>query len=281
MADFFEDDDVAEVAQSNAEQLRGLEDREAAKILRAYKRVRQDLRDRLDIVDKGTFTEQKLRATLYQVQLGIEEMSKNLLEDMGNAAQSAAELGIDDLLKELKRWNKKFTGAFIPINIDAVRAATDTRNFLFNRYEVSLQTYSQTVRARIANGLTESVIAQNTMSEALGMIGKTFLGEEWKLQQIVRTELHNVYNVGKIDGMRELWGEGKGDIPDLMKTLFHPMDNRTGRDSIKLNANNPIVPIDEPFVETSTGKKLTYMAPPNRPNDRAILIPYRDGWKSR
>lgn len=79
--------------------------------------------------------------------------------------------------------------------------------------------------------------------------------------------------------MLDLWDEGDGEIPDLKKTLFHPMDNRTGKDSKRLSQNNPIVPINEPFIEYSTGKKLEYMAPPNRPNDRAILIPYRDEWK--
>ena len=57
------------------------------------------------------------------------------------------------------------------------------------------------------------------------------------------------------------------------------MDKRTGEDSKILARNNPIVPIDEPFVENSTGKELVYMHPPNRPNDRAIMIPYRDSWR--
>jgi hypothetical protein len=281
MADFFEDGEVEEVAISHIEAIRSLEDREAQKILKAYRRVRQDLRDRLDILDSDSFSAQRLRSTLLQVELAIKEMTEGLKRDFGGSADLAAVAGVEDLVTEIRRWDKAFTGEAVAINLDAVAIASNTRNFLFNRYEVSMQAYSETLRARIAQGLTDAVVAQDSFSEAVARIGKTFLSEEWKLQQIVRTELHNVYNLGKINGMTELWGEGEGPIGDLKKTLFHPMDHRTGEDSKRLAQKNPIVPIDEPFVEYSTGKRLEYMAPPNRPNDRAILIPYRDAWKSR
>lgn len=281
MSEFFEDNDVEDVAIAHIEAIRSLEDREMRRVLKTYKRVRQDLRDRLDVINQGSFTAQKIKGTLIQVEAAIKEMTTSLKSDFNDSAQMAAEAGVEDLVKEIKKWNKKFTGAVLPINLDAAVIATDTRNFLFNRYEVSMQAYSETLRARIAQGLTEAVVAQDTFSEALSRVGKTFLGEEWKLQQIIRTELHNIYNLGKLDGMNELWDDGNGRISDLKKTLYHPMDARTGEDSKRLAQNNPIVPVDEPFVEFSTGKRLEYMAPPNRPNDRAILIPYREAWKSR
>lgn len=278
---FFEDNDVEETALNHIEKIRALEDREAEKILKVYKRVRQELRDRLTYLQQGTFTAQKLQGALLQIELAIQQMNKNLKADMGDSSQIVAEKGIQDLIREIEKWNKTFKGGVIPININAVESATDTKNFLFNRYEVSIQSYGELLRARMAQGLTDSVVAQSTVSETMDRVGKTFMGEEWKLQQIVRTELHNVYNLGKLNGMSDLWDEGSGTIPDLKKTLFHPMDARTGDDSKKLARKNPIVPVDEPFVEYSTGKRLEYMAPPNRPNDRAILIPYREAWGSR
>lgn len=277
---FFENDDVSDLAESHISRIRSLEDSEATRILKTYKRVRQELRDRLEQIPPGTFTAQKLQGTLFQVQLAIDEMNRNLLSDFGSSAQDSAEFGVEHLIKELEKWNSKFKGAAVPINLDAVRVATDTKNFLFNQYDVSIQAYGAMLRSRMAKGLTDAVVAQDNLSDVIVRVGKTFMGEEWKLLQIVRTELHNVYNQGKISGMMNLWDKGEGDIPDLKKTLFHPMDSRTGDDSKRLAQNNPIVPIDEPFVETSTGKRLEYMAPPNRPNDRAILIPYRDSWSS-
>ena len=78
--------------------------------------------------------------------------------------------------------------------------------------------------------------------------------------------------------MKKLWGDGEGTIPDLKKTLYHPMDKRTGEDSKWLNKNNLIIPVDEPFKYTWNGQVREYMAPPDRPNDRSILIPYRESW---
>lgn len=279
--DFFGNSEVEDIASSHINSIRSLEDREAKRILKTYKNVRQELRDRLEMVEPGTFSAQKMQGTLYQIDIAIRELSRNLRQDFSDSAEQASLLGIENLIRELNKFNKVFSGAVIPINVNAAAIASDTRNFLFNQYESSVNAYSETLRARMARGLTEAVVAQDNINDVMSKIGKTFLGEEWKLQQIVRTELHSVYNQGKIKGMTELWKDGSGDIPDLMKTLFHPMDARTGEDSKRLSQNNPIVPVDEPFVEYSTGKRLEYMAPPNRPNDRAILIPYRKVWKDR
>lgn len=276
---FFEDETVQDISDNHLDQILSLEQTESERIIKLYRRVRHQLRDRLDYIPKGTFTEAKLKGALVQVELAINAMSEELAKGMSDSAEKSAIKGIEHLIKEVNKFNKNFTGSVIPINLDAAVIATDTDNFLFNRYKVSIDAYSAGIRSRIASGITEAIVQQQTLDEVVGSIGRTFQGEEWKLQQIARTELHNVYSQGKLRGMGELWNEGKGDIPDLQKTLFHPMDKRTGADSKRLAQNNPIVDIDEPFVESSLGHKVTYMAPPNRPNDRAILIPYREGWK--
>lgn len=273
--EFFQEADVGRLAETHADKLRSLSEEEAGRILTAYKRARQDLTDRLQVVRGGTFTEAQLRGTLAQVDAGIAELSKILGEEMGQSAFSAAGLGIEHLFREIVGWNKTFAGSTVPISVDAVRVAADTRNLLLNKYESSIGSYSAGLRSRIAYGLTDAAIQTMSMGEVMSKLSKTFLGEQWKLEQIVRTELSNIYSTGKLNAMTELVA---GDIPDLMKTLWHPMDSRTGEDSKRLAQNNPIVPVDEPFVEDSTGKTLTYMAPPNRPNDRAIMIPYRKAW---
>lgn len=272
---FFEDATVESLAAANVAEILKLEDREAARILKLYQEVRRDLRDRLEAAPRGSFTAQQFRGTLVQIERAIVDMNGLLGREMRPAALAAARESIAHLGQELSRWNQKFAGAVMPLNIDAVRIASDQESFLFNRYEASIDAYGAGLRSRFAQGLAEAVAAELPMGEVMDRVGRTFRGEEWKLQQIVRTELHNVYGQSKLEGMKDLV---ENEIPDLMKTLFHPMDKRTGEDSKRLNRSNPIVPVDEPFVETSTGKRLEYMAPPNRPNDRAILIPYRRGW---
>lgn len=280
MEEFFTDPQVEEIALDHIEAIQSLSEKESARVVKAYRRVRQDLRDRLDVLGSGTFTAQKTRGAMMQVDLALEKMASDVNDEMDSSSLNASTMGIENLIKEIEKWNKKFTGAVLPINMNVVAVATDVSELLFNKRDASLRAYNESIRGQMANAIADATIAQSTMSELVSNIGRFFLGEEWRIDRIVRTELHNVYNKGKIRGMTDLWGNGDGEIPDLKKTLFHPMDNRTGKDSIILNRNNPIVPIDEPFVETSTGKRLEYMAPPNRPNDRAILIPFRDEWKN-
>ena len=153
-----------------------------------------------------------------------------------------------------------------------------SRGYGNNKYDASIESYNSLLRARMAQSLTESVVAQESTGDVIQRLSQVFMGEQWKIEQITRTELHGVYAQGKLAGMRQLWDDGEGTIPDLKKTLYHPMDKRTGEDSKWLNENNLIVPVDEPFKYTWKGVVREYMAPPDRPNDRSILIPYRDAW---
>lgn len=275
---FLENDEVSDIAQNHIEQIVSLEQKEAERVIKAYRRIRQDLRDRLDTLPSGTFTAQRLRGVLFQVESAIDASTGILRTEMDSSAQAAAEKGLEHLIDELNKYNSTFTGAVIPINVDAVAVATDTKNFLFNRYESSMQNYNQMLRSRFSQGITNAAIEEISMSELVSRIGRTFLGEEWQVQRIVRTELHNIYGLGKLNGMKRLWDEGEGDIPDLKKALFHPMDKRTGEDSKYAEKLELIVPIDEPFRYKWKGELRTFMSPPDRPNDRSILIPFRDSW---
>jgi hypothetical protein len=116
---------------------------------------------------------------------------------------------------------------------------------------------------------------ERTVQRMVSDIGRFFIGEEWKLTRIARTELHHVYNFSKMMGMGEV---RDSTLPDLKKALMHPMDNRTAADSKRLAAENPIVDIDEPFRFKWKGEVRVFQAPPDRPNDRSILVPYREQW---
>ena len=273
--DFLQSTSVEELSQNHIEQLLKLEDQEALRVLKSYKQVRQDLRDRLQTTGEGTFTAQQMRGALFQIDQALTAMANKLRDDMKSSSENMAGIGAEDLLREINIWNTHFNGSIGPINLDVALVASDTSNLLFNKYTSSLSSYTEALRAQFALELSNAAIGGLPTSQVVSRVSGNFQAEEWKLQRLVRTEMHNIYNVGKLGGMQELVDT---DIPKLKKTLFHPMDKRTGKDSIRLNKNNPIVNVDEEFVETSTGSTKRYMAPPNRPNDRAILIPYHPSW---
>jgi hypothetical protein len=274
---FYDDVDETGIVENHIKQVLKLEDSQAETIMRAYRGIRGQLRDRLDHLRADTFTAQHLRGVLSQVEGAIRAMNAKLQGDMEDGATSAALAGIEDLITETKAFNEKFSGAVTPINLNAALLAQDTANFLVTKYETNLDDYGSGLYKQISNGLFNASIGEASYGEVVQDISRFFTAEEWKLHRIVRTELHNIYNMGKIKGMDELVD---GSIPDLMKTLMHPMDQRTGKDSMYAARLQLVAKINEPFVYVWDGKRREFMAPPDRPNDRAILVPYREEWGS-
>lgn len=274
---FFENSKVETLAQNQVEEVQDLNKREVKKMMKLYKSIRLELIDRLHSMPKGTFTSQRMRSTLVQIDAALVEMQRILGKGIKESSMILGERSSEDLIKEINTFDKEFTGAVFPLDLDAALVASKTSNFLFERHESSLEAYSKALRQDFAMELTEAVLTGKSNSEIVMELGQKFKGEQWKLERIARTELHNVYNIAKMDGMKEV--RDSGDIPDLMKTLFHPMDNRTGADSKALNHKNPKIPIDDPFKFKWGDQERVFMAPPDRPNDRAILLPYRKDWK--
>ena len=109
--------------------------------------------------------------------------------------------------------------------------------------------------------------------------------KKWRLQRIVRTESHKIYNLSKLMAYSDFQKE---HFPDLMKRLHHPMDKRTAEDSKQLAKLDPAIPLNTPFVFTyrrrlASGQVKSetrrFMVPPDRPHDRSSLVPFRAEWE--
>jgi hypothetical protein len=275
MSDFFAKVDDLGIVESHIQRVQRLEESKSKKLLSRYREVRQELRDRLDRLPEDSFSAQQLRGILAQIDGALSAMSTSLFTGLKDAARELALFGIEDQITEIKKFSQVFEGAVVGININAQVIASDTQNFLLNRYEASIDAYTEDVRASLITTLSNESLMGSPVSKIVKSMGAFFQGEEWKLQRIARTELHNVYNLGKMNGMAETRDQV---LPDLKKTLVHPMDSRTGRDSKYAASLNLIAEIDEPFEYRWRGEVRRYMAPPDRPNDRSILVPYRQSW---
>jgi len=279
--DFFDDPTVSELIQQHIQKVSNLEESQQRKLLKAFRRVRQELSDRLLTIREGTFTEQQLNITLVQVQAAIASITRILKGEMAEASSILGIRGIRDLVSEIERFQRKFEGSIQPLNLDTILIALDAKNFLINKYEASLDAYGADLRSdittRIVSTLASRDTNQRTVARLRSDVGQFFLGEEWKLNRIVRTEMHNIYNFSKLKAMQR----AQETLPDLKKSLMHPIDDRTGEDSKKLAKENPIVDMDKPFRFTFKGKVREFMFPPDRPNDRSILVPFRREWDKR
>lgn len=273
-ADFFDEVDSTGIVENHIKEALGLENSEARKILERYNDIRKDLVDRLSALPRGSFTAQHLRGVLAQVQGAIIAMNKHLGGTTVEGSQKAAMLGVNGMLKEMKAFDEKFTGAVTPINLNAALIATDTANLLVTKYKTNLDNYGQNLYTQISNGLFSAAIGETNYDQVVGRVSQFFKGKEWELHRIIRTELHNVFNLGKLNAMEEV----NDDVEDMLKTLMHPMDARTGKDSKYAARLKLVAALDEPFEYSWEGVTRTFMSPPDRPNDRAILVPYRKEW---
>jgi hypothetical protein len=297
VSNFDENVDALGLAEEHAKRVLELEEAQTKQLLQVYARVAKTLRARLRQLPRDSFSAQQVRVTLLQLEAAMRAFESDLSDEAQAAAAGAAERGVRDLITEANKFNTEFRGTMQPLNIDVQLTAIDAKQRLFNNYQTSIDSYSLALRQQIATQLQDMVIARKTGEEIYtkmvdeDAIGSFFEGEAWRLRRIVRTELHGIYNGAKLLGLERV----AGIDDEVRKALYHPMDNRTADDSkwVEQRQQNDEVKgrdldlrprVDQPFKyvwrdkKTSKRYRRIYMAPPDRPNDRSILIPYHPSW---
>jgi hypothetical protein len=274
---FFGEVDNVTLLEENAKFVLDLEEEQARKLLGVY----SDVRDRLIAKIKrfrGEFTGQQARIILIQVEESIRILQGRLTDMVGAGTEKMLVASVKQLRREIDAFSVMFTGARQLLPLDALRIALDEKTLLMNQYATSLALYSDDVRQRVSTGLLEGLATRATGEQIVQSMGSFWSNEEWRLRRVVRTELHNVHGRGKLAGMEAVRNEF---LPELKKTLYHPKDHRTGDDSEWLMAHPLVAEVDKPFRyewPLGSGKWRVFDAPPDRPNDRAIVIPYQALW---
>ena len=272
---FFENLDSISELERFSTRLEGVELKEINKLIKMYRTAKDAIKERLLASADNSFTEAKLTQALNTVERALQVLKSRLKPQLQFGFDILHEQGGEDSAKEINAFEKHFNGVVRPVPVEAIVESLNPDNFLFNQYESSVESYSSDLRNSIQNVLGQSLIEQKTWTQAVFDMEQSFNLQEWKLARIVRTELHGIYNTAKLNGFSQI---NKDYFPDLKKTMYHPMDSRTGEDSIAMSRKEMIVALDEPFVFNYNGKEQRFMRPPNRPNDRAILIPYRSSY---
>ena len=274
---FFEDIDNSTIVERHIRRLTGLELEQSRRLQRLYIRARNSLRQRLAFTPQGTFTEAQITTTLAELEQVLANLKETTRSEILLGAQMTTEQAQEDLIREANKFRQDFQGISQPIPVSILLESLNPDNFLINQYATSLEAYDQSLRAKIQRTLGQAVLERIPLNRVVSRLENDMATEEYRVLRIARTELHNMYNVAKMKGMLSL---KESTIPKLKKTLIHPMDTRTGEDSKVLAAKNPIVDIDKPFKYNFNGDVRIFMSPPDRPNDRAILVPYSSDWDS-
>lgn len=270
-------------------QVQGLvELRGIRKMRQTYAQARAELEDKLRaIAKKGgnqTFTAHHYRMVLIQLNQGIDDMTVQLGDHLKREGRLASTLAPAHMLNEVQVLAHHFTG-HTPVLRTGQAAVVQglirgVEPTLLRRYQSSARLYGPPVIKKMEQQMAISMASGEGVDEATTRVADAFGGERWRAERIVRTELSFSYGQTKQAGMAELV---RRDIPKLKKRLVATHDDRTGADSLQLDGQT--VEVNQPFVwhvkdshGTPTGRIVQYMQPPNRSNDREIVVPWDPAW---
>lgn len=237
------------------------------------------------------FTAHQHKAMLAQIKQGQIQIARRMAEAMGKLSKEAQVTALRGLVKDIVSLEKQFTGATVPVPIEeAARFAgviDKHRTSLLSVHRLSMAKYGAQVVTRMQDHIAQSLIQGETAGQAIDRIQSVADMEWYQAERIVRTEQAWAYNATHADGILEL----SEDIPDLMQrwtefvsdSTMSPLDDRVGKDSIAMHGQLAppggrfTMPPGEPGV-SSTLWGQSWLFPPNRPNDRAVLQPWRKHW---
>lgn len=243
----------------------------------------------------ATFTRSQLESALVQLRQVIGGVQGGMKETLLDGAGSAANLGARGTIDYLSRIERQFKGIGTQgMALDEAlmfeRAHVGARASILRRLASSgqdapgapakpheakpgiLQRYSINVIGKFEQTMQVGLLARSSWSDMRAKI----TGESPFLQgaprhwadRIVRTEMMGAYNRAGWEANRE----ADDQLGDMVKILSATFDDRTGSDSFAVHGQ--VRRTDQAF-QSWYG---LYQHPPNRPNDREIVVPHRMSW---
>jgi len=261
-----------------------------ARVHRLLGRAQRDLNERLRTAEslrgpgKDSFTATQLRATLAQIRDVVGSVVRPAIRgttlDVGkDAAEGMAEGTID----YLQMADRAFTGVARPLGIREGalydRAVAGSRSSILHRLEPDpragpgiLDRYGDAVVSRFEESLGQRLLAQQPWEQVRDNLiaDSPFLQQapgHWA-ERIVRTEVMGAAGRASWESIRS----ADADLGDMAKILCATFDNRTGADSYAVHGQ-----IRRPEEAFQWWEGL-YQHPPNRPNDREVVVPHRVSW---
>lgn len=264
------------------------------RLKRVYMEAQRDLEKKLSRLagsSSSSFTANKYAQMLAQIKLGNIKMARQLAEGLGKVSSEAQVEALESLIGDITKMEKKFTGSAITIPVEEVSrfAGVIDRNktSLLKKYQNLSAKYSSNVIRKMEMQLAQSLVQGESSGQAMDRITATSEMEWWQAERIVRTEQAWAYNITHKEAIEET----AKDIPDMMMRWVEyvsdstglPLDDRVGKDSIAMHGQLASpgglfrMPPNAPGVSLSLLNR-SWAHPPNRPNDRAVLQPWRPHW---
>jgi hypothetical protein len=237
-----------------------------------------DIEAELRKAKRGSWSSAMAAATLAQLGEATRGLSESQLRLLSRALPGIAGIAKDDLADYLGKLDEHYLGVARPLRWDALEWLEGySRPLLRSRlriYEKSFARYGAEAVAGIENAMAKSVLLGTPWTEAresvMGLVRNEVGGRQWMVDRIIRTEVATVYSSTTMAALLE---EDEPDDP-MLKKLVAIWDKVTGLDSKILHGQTRRV--QDLFTDRVHGREFD--APPNRPNDREIVIGWRASW---
>lgn len=270
---------------------------------RLYDRAISGLTRRLSKIaaPKTTYTAHQHRLMVAQLRQGRAMLSRRMRGQLGDISRTAQVEALRGLASDLTKLESSFTGAEVVLPIDeAARfegVITGRRESLLRAHDVSIAEWTADGVEAMEGELSMSLLMGEDFGTAVARVDKVAQGEWWQAERIVRTETSMAFNATQADGIEEcaeelpdLWMRWSEHVDD---TTFEPLDARVSKDSVIMHGlvarpgemfRMPVLMPDGSPIPLDVWKRIKHLAdkewpaPPNRPNDRATIAPWRPHW---
>jgi hypothetical protein len=239
-----------------------------------------DIEDELKKARPGSWTAAQSAATLAQLAEATRGLSTRQLALLRRALPGIALTAKDDVAAYLRALDEHYLGAVRPLRWDSLEWLRGyQRPLLRSRLRIhqkSFARYGAEAVAGIEAEVAKAALLGRPWTEAreavMSIVREQVGGRQWMVDRIVRTETATVYSSTTMAALLE---EDEEDDP-MLKKLVAIFDKVTAMDSKILHGQTRGV--RELFTDVVHGREFD--APPNRPNDREIVVGWRASYGS-
>lgn len=228
---------------------------------------------------RGSWSAATKAQTIVQIAQAVKGLSSSQMGSLRRGLGTIAADAQASTADWLRILDDSFAGSVRPLNWDSIAWLDQTtKPMLRSRLQIhrrSFARYGSKNVADIEDAIASRVLTGDSWADAreevMSIVREQVEGKQWMVDRIVRTEAAAAHSWVTMAALEE-----EDDDPDdaMLKKLVATFDAVTGNDSVLLHGQTR--KLDEPFIDVLSGRE--YMAPPNRPNDREIVVAWRRSW---
>lgn len=231
---------------------------------------------------RGSWSASTSAQTMVQLAQAVKGLSSKQLASLRRGLPMIAERAQASTADWLRILDESFTGSVRPLRWDSLAWLDQTRSPLLRsrlrQQRKSFARYGAQAVSDIEDAIAQRVLTgtpwTDAREEVMSIVREEVGGHQWMVDRIIRTESATVHSGIVIEALHAEEADDPDPADPMLKKLVATFDASTGQDSRLLHGQTR--KLDEPFLDVTNGRE--YMAPPNRPNDREIVVGWRRSW---